>query len=94
MMNNEQQPPQQPDETTQPIDLKLNEVVERFGPYRKPTDVTIPKYIAIQQTCQNLAVLIHQLCPESKQKSSALSYLEITKMLANAAVAIHEPANS
>lgn len=67
------------------------EVVERFGAYRRPTEVTIPKFTAIQQKAQELALLIHDLCPESKQKATALTQLEMCKMSANAAVAIHTP---
>lgn len=65
------------------------EVEERFGPYRKPTEVTIPKYKAIQEKSQELALLIFELCPSSEQKRQALNYLEMAKMSANAAVAIH-----
>ena len=63
---------------------------ERFGPYRRPTEKTIPKFTALQAKCQELALLIERLCPNSIQKSKALSYLEDCKMNANASVAIHE----
>lgn len=62
---------------------------ERFGPYRRPTEVTIPKFAAIQGKCLELALLIEELCPQSQQKSSALTQLEMCKMSANAAIAIH-----
>jgi hypothetical protein len=68
---------------------ELAEVTERFGPYRKPTEVTIPKYQAIQGKCLELALLINDLCPHSKQKAIALTNLEACKMSANAAIAIH-----
>lgn len=67
------------------------QVLERFGPYRKPTDVTIPKYQRIQEMCQVLALLIYDTCPDSQQKSTALTQLEMAKMSANAAIAIHTP---
>jgi len=70
-------------------DEKRNEIIERFGPYRRPTDLTIPKFQQIQEKALEMALLIHLLCPESKQKSKALSYLEDVKMNANAAIAIH-----
>lgn len=62
---------------------------ERFGAYRKPTEVTIPKYQQIQEKALEFALLIEDLCPRSQQKSSALTLLEQCKMSANAAIAIH-----
>lgn len=69
--------------------MPIVEITERFGPYRKPTEVTIPKYKAIQEKSLELAILIEELCPESIQKSSAFTQLEMVKMFANAAIAIH-----
>ena len=60
-----------------------------FGSYRKPNSTTIPRYEAIQAKTKELAQLINDLCPESRQKATALTQLQIVKMLANAAVAIH-----
>lgn len=67
------------------------DVERRFGPYRRPTEVTIPKFEAIQKKCQELALLIHDICPFSQQKATALTQLEMCKMSANAAIAIHTP---
>lgn len=71
-------------------DLELKEIVERFGPYRKPTADTAPKFKAIQEKALEMALLIHKLCPHSKQKATALTQLEMCKMSANAAIAIHQ----
>jgi hypothetical protein len=65
------------------------DVEQRFGPYRKPTEVTIPKYQAIQEKTLELALLIDHLCPESREKATALTQLQLAKMSANAAVAIY-----
>lgn len=65
-------------------------VEERFGAYRKPTETTIPKYKAIQEKTQELAMLIDELCPNVPQKFTALTQLELAKMSANASVAIYE----
>ena len=67
----------------------MSDIKKRFGPYRKPTEVTIPKYQKIQEKTLELAELIDQLCPESREKSSALTLLQQVKMSANAAIAIH-----
>lgn len=77
-----------PDET---VDLERCEIIDRFGPFRAPTVITQPKFKEIQAKCLELALLIHDLCPSSKQKSTALTSLEHTKMCANAAIAIHTP---
>lgn len=69
----------------------LETVRERFGPYRRPTEVTIPKFEQIQKKSCELAELIFELCPDSQQKASALTLLEQCKMSANAAIAIHTP---
>lgn len=65
------------------------EIIERFGAYRKPTETTIPKYQAIQEKTLELALLIDDLCPDSKEKSSALTMLQQVKMSANASIAIY-----
>jgi hypothetical protein len=66
-----------------------SEILNRFGAYRKPTEETIPKYKALQEKALELALLIEDLCPNSKQKSTALTQLELCKMSANASVALN-----
>lgn len=74
-----------------PKDMQARvETKERFGAYRKPTEVTAPKFKAIQEKAQEFALLIEDMCPYSKQKSNALTLLEQCKMSANAAIALHE----
>lgn len=65
-------------------------VADRFGPYRRPTEHTIPKFRAIQEKALELALLIDELCPNVPQKFTALTQLEACKMSANASVAIYE----
>lgn len=64
-------------------------VEERFGPYRRPTEETIPKFQAIQEKTLELAKLINEICPDSPEKFTALTQLQLTKMSANAAIAIY-----
>lgn len=70
-------------------DLQREQVMHRFGPYRIPTDLTKPKFKAIQEKALEFALLIHDLAPHSQQKAIALTYLEAVKMSANAAIALH-----
>lgn len=60
-----------------------------FSGYRKPNDVTTPKYEAIQLKVKELGGLIVELCPDSREKSIALTDLQSCRMFANAAIAIH-----
>lgn len=69
--------------------IYCHSVEKRFGPYRKPTEDTIPKYTAIQEKTLELAKLIDSLCPASPEKASALTLLQQVKMSANAAIAIY-----
>ena len=62
---------------------------ERFTGYRKPTETTIPKYAKIQEKTKELADLIFEECPESLEKSKALTDLFNVRMWANASIAIH-----
>ena len=72
-------------------EYRRRQTEERFGPYRKPTEKTLPKFKTIQEKALEFALLIEDLCPCSQQKNSALTLLEQCKMSANAAIAIHEP---
>lgn len=60
-----------------------------FAGYRSPNDQTIPKYQAIQAKVKELGDLIMEQCPDSREKSIALTDLQSCRMFANAAVAIH-----
>jgi hypothetical protein len=60
-----------------------------FAGYRKPNEETIPKYAAIQLKTKELGDLIMDLCPDSREKSIALTDLQSCRMFANAAIAIH-----
>ncbi|HEY8272133.1 MAG TPA: hypothetical protein VIG33_14680 [Pseudobdellovibrionaceae bacterium] len=62
---------------------------EAFGPFRETTPVTLPKYIAVRNKVKELAQLINDECPESREKATALTNLQAVKMWANAAIAIH-----
>ena len=60
-----------------------------FCGYRKPTEKTIPKFEAIQTKVKELAQLINDECPESREKSIALTDLQSCRMFANCAIALH-----
>lgn len=75
------------------MEFRKTTVEERFGAYRKPTEVTTAKYIQIQTKTLELALMVEALCPNSPEKGSALTLLQQAKMSANAAIAIYSEEN-
>lgn len=69
--------------------MKTEDLEKAFAPYRKPTEQTIPKFELIQQKTLELARLVNDECPESREKALALTHLQDARMWANAAIAIH-----
>lgn len=65
------------------------ELSTRFD-YHVPNDNQIEKYKVIRATAFDLAKVITNLCPESREKSLALTYIEQSVMWANAAIARRE----
>ena len=62
----------------------------KFGPYKRPTQITIPKFEAIQEKTLELAHLIQKLCPPCDEKLQALMTLKNVRMMANESIAIFE----
>lgn len=69
--------------------MKPDDLENTFAPYRRPTEKTIPKFELIQQKTLELARMINEECPESREKALALTHLQDSRMWANAAIAIH-----
>ncbi|MDT2173021.1 DUF7681 family protein, partial [Paenibacillus larvae] len=55
--------------------------------YHAPKEGQPEKYTAIREKAKELAYLIDELCPNSREKSLALTNLEQAVMWANAAIA-------
>jgi len=70
-------------------DITKAEVENRFGAYKKPTESIIPKLKAVQEKALEFALLIDELCPNSREKATALTELASAKMYANAAIALY-----
>ncbi|MEW6423190.1 MAG: hypothetical protein AB1523_00340 [Bacillota bacterium] len=64
----------------------MQELEKRFT-YHSPKPGQPEKYTAIREKCKELAYLIDELCPESREKSLAITKLEEVTMWANAAIA-------
>ena len=65
----------------------LEEIHLRFT-YHPPGDQeTVDKYVMIRDKAAEYAILIDHLCPDSREKSLAITKLEEVVMWANAAIA-------
>ena len=68
----------------------MNEQIERAFTYHAPKDNQPKRYEAIREKAKELAYLIDGLCPDSREKSLAMTKLEEASMWANASIARNE----
>ncbi|MFW6002225.1 MAG: DUF7681 family protein [archaeon] len=69
--------------------MEISEIQLRFT-YHKPTEKKIEDYGTIRSSAENFANRLNQLCPESREKSLAITKLEEVVMWANASIARRE----
>ena len=69
--------------------MDAKEIEKRFT-YHAPKDGQPQKYEDIRRNAQWFAELLNQLCPESREKSLAMTALEEAVMWANASIARNE----
>ncbi|MGV6935850.1 Acb2/Tad1 domain-containing protein [Paenibacillus sp. CMM36] len=67
-----------------------NTILENNFSYHSPKDGQIKKYIEIRVMVKDLAYLIEELVPSSREKSLAMTNLEQAVFWANAAIARNE----
>lgn len=65
----------------------VDEKIENNFKYHAPKEGQPEKYHAIREKAKELAYLINELCPNSREKSVAMTELETSVMWANAAIA-------
>lgn len=65
----------------------MNPVIENNSKYHAPKEGQPAKYDAIREKAKELANVIDELCPNSREKSLAMTNLEQAVYWANAAVA-------
>ncbi|WP_121640613.1 hypothetical protein [Virgibacillus sp. Bac330] len=68
----------------------MNEQIENNFRYHAPKESQVEKYTAIREKAKELAYLIDEVCPNSREKSVALTNLETSVMWANASIARNE----
>ena len=66
------------------------EQIERNFTYHAPKPGQPAKYMVIRDTAKGLAMLIHDNCPDSRERSIAMTKLEECVMWANASIARNE----
>lgn len=64
--------------------------IDRVFQYHPPTGTQPTRYTEIRVMARHFAHLIEQSCPESREKSTALTNLQQCVMWANASIAINE----
>ena len=65
----------------------MSKEIENNFKYHAPKEGQSEKYNALRDKAKELAYLIEELCPDSREKSLALTKLEESNMWANASVA-------
>lgn len=71
-------------------DSKTEETIEKGFHYHAPKGDQAERYEEINDAARNLAEVINRNCPPSREKSSAITKLQESKMWANAAIACNE----
>ena len=66
------------------------EQIEAIFTYQRPHGDQPQRYERMRGMAKMLALLIQECCPESREKSLAITSLQQTIMWANAAIAINE----
>jgi hypothetical protein len=69
--------------------MNAEEIEKRFT-YHAPKENQPLRYEQIRSVAKDFAVLLNNLCPESREKSLAFTALEEAVMWANAAIARNE----
>jgi hypothetical protein len=69
--------------------MDLAELKNRFT-YHPPFGTQQQRYVALRDTAYDLAVMIAESTPDSREQSLALTHLETAIMFANAAIARRE----
>ena len=69
--------------------MEALDLANRFT-YHAPKNGQVDRYQQIRDAAHDFAKLLNDQCPESREKSLAVTHLEDAVMWANAAIARHE----
>ncbi len=68
----------------------MNDQIENSFTYHAPKEGQLEKYELLRSKAKELAYLIDELCPGSREKSLAMTKLEESSMWASASIARNE----
>lgn len=68
----------------------MKEQIEKAFTYHSPREGQPERYVALRDKAKELALMIDEMCPNSREKSLGITKLEETIMWANAAIARNE----
>lgn len=71
-------------------DSFVTQEIEKSFTYHRPNDSQIPRYEVLRQASKNLALLITELVPPGRERSTAITKLEESTMWANKGIACGE----
>lgn len=77
--------------TTEQLKKQLINQIDNNFSYHPPREDQVGRYTDIRDEAKRLALLIAAACPNSREKSLALTNLEQAVMWANASIARNEP---
>jgi hypothetical protein len=69
------------------MEAKFAQMIENNFTYHAPRDGDPEKYVLIREKAKELALLLGNLCPDSRERSTALTQLETCVFWANASIA-------
>ena len=72
--------------------MTIEELVNRFT-YHVPKEGQVERYEEIRRMALTLATVVYSSCPESRERSLALTKIEEAVMWANASIARNEGAS-
>jgi len=73
-----------------PLSPEMRTYLERVFTYHAPKGDQPIRYELLRDNAKDLAILIAQMCPESRERSLAFAKLQECVMFANASIAINE----
>lgn len=71
-------------------DIELSNRIENDFTYHPPKPDQIERYTKIRQAFKELALLLVDNCPRSRELSAAYTLLQESNMMANASIAVNE----
>ena len=68
----------------------MKEQIEKMFTYNPSKGDQPKRYVELREKFKEVALLIDELCPNSREKSTAITQLQLANMLANASIAVNE----